>query len=84
MEVKAEGAGNNAHWANFLECVKTRQRPVSDVEICHKTSTACHLGNIALRSKLRVDFDPATQTIQQPEARKYASRENRAPWKITV
>ena len=29
VEVKAEGNANDAHWANFLECVKTRQRPIS-------------------------------------------------------
>jgi predicted dehydrogenase len=83
-EVKAEGNANDAHWANFLECVKTRKRPIADIEINHKTSTSCHLGNIALRSKLKVDFDPATERVAQPEARKYTSRENRKPWKLVV
>jgi predicted dehydrogenase len=84
VEVKGVGAGNMEHWANFLECVKTRQRPNADVEKNHHTSTACHLGNISYRSKLKVDFDPATERIAQAEARKYASRENRKPWKIVV
>jgi predicted dehydrogenase len=83
-EVRSKSPGNAEHWANFLECVKTRQRPIADVEINHKTSTTCHLGNISYRSKLRVDFDPATETIAQPEARKYFSREQTAPWKIVV
>ena len=85
VEVKnTSGGGNKEHWANFLECVKTRQRPVSDIEICHKSTTTCLLGNIALRSKLRVDFEAATERIAQAEARKYASREARKPWKIVV
>lgn len=83
-EIKMSNYGNREHWANFLDCVKTRKRPVSDVETCHRSSTTCHLANIALRSKLRVDFDPAAERIAQVEARKYAARANRAPWKITL
>jgi predicted dehydrogenase len=73
-EVKATDSGNARHWANFLECVRTRNKPISDIEICHKSTTTCHLGNIALRSKLRVDFDPAREAVAQPEARKYMAR----------
>jgi len=83
-EVKATDSGNARHWANFLECVKTRNKPNSDIEICHKSTTTCHLGNIALRSKLRVDFDPAREYVAQAEARKYVLREYRKPWKLTV
>jgi predicted dehydrogenase len=84
LEVKATDSGNARHWANFLECVKTREKPNSDIEICHKSSSTCHLGNISLRSKLRVDYDPAKEHIAQADARKYFSREQRKPWKITV
>jgi predicted dehydrogenase len=83
-EVKATDSGNARHWANFLECVKTRQRPNSDIEICHKSTSTCHLGNISLRSKLRIDFDPAREYIAQAEGRKFAARENRKPWKLEV
>ena len=85
MQVRnSTGGGNKEHWANFLECVKTRQRPVSDIEICHKSTTTCHLANISLRSKLRLDFEPATEMIAQADARRFASREARATLKITL
>jgi hypothetical protein len=42
------------------------------------------LGNVALRSKLRVDFDAAKWTVAQSEAKKYLSREYRKPWKLVV
>jgi predicted dehydrogenase len=83
-EVKATDSGNARHWANFLDCVKTRNKPNSDIELCHKSTTTCHLGNIALRSKMRVDFDPAREYISQVEARKYMAREYRKPWKLVV
>jgi predicted dehydrogenase len=84
VEVKAEDSGNTLHWANFLECVRTREKPVSDIELCHKSTSTCHLGNISLRSKLRVDYDPVREFIVQPEARKYFSREARKPWTLKV
>ena len=83
-EMKSTGGGNREHWANFLECVRTRQQPTSDIEKCQHSTTTCLLGNIALRSKLRVDFDPQKWTVAQPEARKYLSREYRKPWKLVV
>src|SRR5262249_49997296 len=35
------------HVRNFLDCVKSRRQPVSDLESAHKTVTSCHLANIS-------------------------------------
>jgi predicted dehydrogenase len=75
---------NVAHWRNFFECMRTRERPISDIEKCQRTTTACLLGNVALLSKLRLDWDEKGWTTAQPEARKWLRREARAPWKIVV
>lgn len=83
-EVKSSNNMNDAHWANFLECVRTRQKPISDIEVCHKSSSVCHLGNIALRAKSRLDFDAQRFTVTQSDARKFLSREERKPWVIKV
>ncbi len=83
-EVKSTSSGNLAHWANFIECIKTRQRPTSDIEKCFRSTSTCLLGNIALRSRIHLDWDDQKLTIAQPEARKYMSREERKPWKIAV
>src|SRR5204863_185744 len=37
------------HTRNFVDCVRSRQRPVGDVEIGHRSSILPHLGNIAYR-----------------------------------
>ncbi len=84
VEVKSTSSGNRNHWANFLECMKTREKPVSDIETCYRSSATCILGNIALRSKLRLDWDGQKGTVAQAEARKYLSREARKPWKLSV
>jgi predicted dehydrogenase len=75
---------NRAHWANFLECMRTRQKPVADIEIGHRSTTICQLGNVAYRSRLRLDWDSRTETTSQAEARKYLTREYRSPWKLMV
>jgi predicted dehydrogenase len=83
-EMKSTGSGNLPHWANFLQCIKSREKPTSDIEKCFRSTTTCLLGNIALRSKQHIDWDEQKLTIAQPEARKYLSREERKPWKIVI
>jgi predicted dehydrogenase len=75
---------NQAHWADFLECMRTRRKPVADIEAGHRSATTCHLGNIAFRSRLRIDWDSRNETTVQAAARKYLSRECRGPWKLVV
>ena len=64
--------------------MKTREKPASDIEICYRSTSTCLLGNVALRSQIRVDWDNAKQTLLQPEARKWLTREYRKPWELTV
>ncbi len=79
---KSSNSSNLAHWANFLDCVRTRQRPASDIEICHRSSTTAHLGNVALRSGLKVDWDARAETVVQKPARRFLTREYRSPWRV--
>lgn len=83
-DVKSSNNSNMAHWANFIECVRTRQKPICDVEICYKTTAACLLGNVSYRSGLRLDWDDQQQTVRQKEARKYLAYNYRKPWKLVV
>lgn len=51
------------HHKNFLECIKSRELPICDVEIGHRTATACHLGNLAVRLGRKIVWDPAKEQI---------------------
>jgi myo-inositol 2-dehydrogenase / D-chiro-inositol 1-dehydrogenase len=74
---------NQAHARNFLECVKSRQRPSADVEEGHRTAAMCHLGNISMRLGRSIRWDAVTeQAIGDPEANHMLSRPYRAPWKL--
>lgn len=73
------------HVRNFLDCMKSRKMPVSDVEIGHRSTTAPHLANIALRSGRKVKWDAAKeQIIGDEEANRMTSKAYRAPWKLPV
>ncbi len=64
------------HVQNFLDCVKSRQKPNADIEIGHLTTRLCHLGNIAHRVGRRINFDPVTESIAgDAEANKLLGRE---------
>ncbi len=57
------------HVRNFLDCVKSRQRPRSDVETGHTSTAAPHLANIALHTGRRIRWDAGLEEIlDDPEA----------------
>ncbi len=72
------------HWRNFLDCIKSRKKPVSDIEIGHRSTSTALLGNISLRSGLRVDWNGATETAAQPQIKQYLERKYRKPWELKV
>jgi len=74
------------HVGNLLECMSTHKTPQTDIEYGHRSTTACLLGNVALRSKERLEWDVASQKLTRggPAAQKLLDREYRAPWKLTV
>jgi predicted dehydrogenase len=69
------------HEANFLECVKSRQRPNSDVEIGRLSTMLCHLGNISQRLGRDVVFDPANENFGSDQAaNRMLTKAYRAPY----
>jgi predicted dehydrogenase len=85
QRVKNENRQGDAHIRNFLDCVKSRQKPISDIEIGHRSTTTCLLGNVALRSGRRIVWNAKTERIEGDNAAsKYLSREYRKPWRLNV
>ncbi len=69
------------HVRNFLDCIKSRKEPISDLESGHRVVTACHLANLSLRLGRRLRWDADKETIlDDPEAAKLLVRPYRAPW----
>ncbi|MBI5759533.1 MAG: Gfo/Idh/MocA family oxidoreductase, partial [Planctomycetales bacterium] len=80
-DVHLYASGN--HHQNFLDCIQSRKLPICDVEIGHRSATACHLGNIAVRLGRKIEWDPVKeQIVGDPEANAMVSRPYRSPWTI--
>jgi len=72
------------HQDNFIDCIRTRKKPNTDVEQGHYSVLLCHLANISYRvGNKKLQLDAKTESfINLPEANKYLKRSYRQPWII--
>lgn len=69
------------HAANFLDAVRTRREPISDLESGHRVATACHLANLSLRLGRKLRWNSERELIVgDSEAESMLERPYRAPW----
>lgn len=54
-----------AHWENFLECIKTRAKPIGDIETCVRTTATCVLASLAMRHNVTLDWDDRAFTVKK-------------------
>jgi predicted dehydrogenase len=71
------------HHRNWLDCIVSREAPICNVEIGHRSASICHLANIGYKLRRSLKFDPvAEQFADDAEANALLSREPRAPWNV--
>jgi predicted dehydrogenase len=69
------------HAQNFLEAIRTRGRPVADIEEGHISTASCILANLALRLNRTLAWDAEHQrVIGDDEANRLLRRPYRRPW----
>lgn len=74
---------SDSHSGNFLECIRTRKKPICDADIAHHAATALLLGGVAKQLRRDLKWDPATeQFINDEEANRFLSIAKRPPWCI--
>jgi hypothetical protein len=56
------------HIANFLACVRSRQKPNAEIAEGHKSVLLCHLANISYRVGHTIKCDPANGHILEDKA----------------
>ncbi len=78
--------GNDGyHMKNFMDCVKSKKSPASDLQSHHRMLNVCHAINIAMRLNRKVVFDPSSETFGDDElANSFIEREQREGYEITV
>ncbi len=73
--------GTGGICGDFIECVKTRERPFRDIEFAAHTMTVCHLGLIAYELKRSLKWDTVQQEFPgDAEANRFLDRARREPW----
>ncbi len=68
------------HTENFIHCVRTRDKPLADVESGHRSSIAAHLGNIAFRTGHKLTWDAEKEVVVDDAASTFLGRNARGPW----
>ena len=81
IEKRPAGMVEN-HLRDWVNCLKTRARPVADVEIGHRSATVCHLGNIARWTGRRLRWDPVQERFGDAEADALLDRVRRKPYEL--
>ncbi len=75
--------GHGGIYGDFIECVKTREKPFRDIELAINTAVVCHMGVIAYELKRTLKWDAAKQEFPgDEEANRYLDRARREPWQI--
>ncbi len=78
-----EKSSGGSHTRNFLDCIKSREKPNADVELGRLSTTICHLGNICTRLKRDIRFDPKAENFASDrDANALLTKEYRAPYTL--
>ena len=85
-KVQAKGGNHDLttlHARNFLDCMRTREKPNADVEIGHRSTSLSLMANISLMVEARLEWDGEKERFtNNEEANKYLHYEYRKPWKL--
>ncbi len=71
------------HMQNWLDCIRTRLKPIADVEAGHRSTTVAHLGNIARWLGRHLAWDPVKEIFpDDEEANAMLDRKRRKPYEL--
>lgn len=80
---RQEGAVRSEHMRNFVNCVRDRSEPVSDVWTHHRVNTSCILAWIAALVNRPIAWESdRQQVVGDKEAHALLSRTHRAPYSL--
>jgi predicted dehydrogenase len=74
---------SNNHRRNFLDCVKTRNKPICPIESAVRSDTICHIDDIAIRLGRKLRWNPEKEEfINDERANSMLTRPMRSPWHL--
>jgi predicted dehydrogenase len=79
----SDDGGLDAHMRNFVECIKTREKPKCHPAVAARAAVTAHLGNIAFKTGRQLTWDDATQSFpDDAEANALLWPTYRSPWEL--
>lgn len=73
------------HYKDFLNAIRTRIKPICDVETGHRTATVCNIGNIAYQVKRPLKWNPKKEKFKKDgEANALLGRPMLNEWAIKI
>jgi len=82
-EQKGSNKDLSLHVKNFVDCIKSRKKPVCDVETARNVAVNAHLGNIALKTGRKMYWDNANNKfVNDKEANNHITPIYNNSWKI--
>jgi predicted dehydrogenase len=85
-EIPADGIRlykSENHYQNWIDCIHSRKKPVSDVEIGHRTATVCNITNIAYKIGHPLKWDPVKEKFENDkDASNLLKKNYRKPYKV--
>ena len=72
-----------SHMQNFFDCIKSRELPISDVFTHNRAADACHLANVAMMLRRKLQWDPEREVfIDDPQANALLTRPYREGYEL--
>lgn len=69
------------HMQNWVDCIKTRELPICDVEVGHRSVSVCHLANICGQLGRKLNWDAKNEIfVNDTNANQMLDREERDPY----
>ncbi len=79
----------HAHWGivlhllNWLDCIKSREKPLMPIEAGHRVASACILANVAYQLGRPLEWDPVEErVVGDEEANRWLHEPGRGPWHV--
>ena len=71
-----------SHRRNWLDCIRSRKKPVADVSYGAHTSMVCNMANIGYECRHELKWNPSTYSCSQKLGGTLANRPGRGQWKF--
>ncbi|MBM3334280.1 hypothetical protein FJY63_06430 [Candidatus Sumerlaeota bacterium] len=70
------------HYGDFLDAMRSRKRPICDVEVGCRSVCVCHVGNISWWLNLPLKWDPVAERFDKDKANAWLDRRRRGPYRL--